>query len=291
MGIFPRPIYQLRLPSRTLELGVKTLVMGVLNVTPDSFTDGGRFLQFEAAVQQAREIIAEGADLLDVGGESTRPFSDPVAVDDELQRVIPVIEAVRKFSDISISIDTTKAEVARRALEAGADVVNDVSALRFDPEMVKLVARTGVPVIIMHMQGTPKNMQQNPAYASLLSEVIAFLQERIDFAVAHGVDRQQIIVDPGIGFGKTVNHNLQLIKDLHTLHCLNRPLLLGASRKRFIGSVLNRPELEREIGTAVVNSFAVAAGVHLIRVHEVAINRQVAELGDALREAEQYRGR
>ena len=291
MGVFPRSIYQLRLPSRTLELGVKTLVMGILNVTPDSFTDGGRFLEFEAAVQQARKIVTEGADLLDVGGESTRPFSDPVAVDDELERVIPVIEAVRKFSDIPISIDTTKAEVARQALEAGADVVNDVSALRFDPEMVKLVARTGVPVIIMHMQGTPKNMQQNPAYASLLSEVIAFLQERIDVAVAQGVDRNQIIVDPGIGFGKTVNHNLQLIKDLHTLHCLNRPLLLGASRKRFIGSVLNRPELEREIGTAVVNSFAVAAGVHLIRVHDVATNRQVAELGDALREAEHYRGR
>ncbi len=291
MGVFPRPVYQLRLPSRNLELGVKTLVMGILNVTPDSFTDGGCFLRFETAVEHARKIIADGADLLDVGGESTRPFSDPVAVDDELGRVVPVIKAVRKFSAIPISIDTTKAEVARQALEAGADVVNDVSALRFDPEMVKLLAHVGVPAIIMHMQGTPKNMQQNPIYGSLLSEVIAFLQERVDFAVAQGVDRNQIIVDPGIGFGKTVNHNLQLIRDFQVLHCLNRPLLLGASRKRFIGSVLSLPETEREIGTTVANTFGLVAGAHIIRVHEVAINKQVAELGDALRAAEQYRGR
>lgn len=290
MAVFPRPVYHLRLPSGTLELGVKTLVMGILNVTPDSFTDGGHFLEFDAAVAHARQIIADGADLLDIGGESTRPFSDPVTVDRELRRVIPVIETVRRFSDIPIAIDTSKAEVARRAIEAGADLVNDVSALRFDSEMVELLARRGVPVILMHMRGTPKSMQQNPTYASLLSEVISFLQERIDFAVARGVDRNQILVDPGIGFGKTVQHNLQLIRDLATLHCLNCPLLLGASRKRFIGSVLNRPELEREIGTVVANSFGVAAGAHIIRVHETAINRQVARMGDALREAEQYRG-
>jgi len=285
MGVFPRPTYQMRLRSQNIELGVKTLVMGILNVTPDSFTDGGQFLEFEAAVNQARKMIYEGAELLDIGGESTRPFSEPVSIDNELERVIPVIEAVRTSSDIPISIDTTKAEVARQALEAGADIVNDVSALRFDDQMVKLVARLGVPLIIMHMQGTPKTMQQNPTYASLFSEVITFLQERIDFAMQQGVDRDQIIVDPGIGFGKTVNHNLRLIKDLQTLHCLDRPLLLGASRKRFIGSVLDRPENDREVGTAIVNSFGVAAGVHIIRVHDVAMNKQVAMMGDALREA------
>ncbi|MDY0041881.1 MAG: dihydropteroate synthase [Desulforhabdus sp.] len=283
MNVFPRKPYALDLQSRKLELGERTLVMGILNVTPDSFTDGGQFLEFEPALEQARRLIAEGADILDIGGESTRPFSEPVSRDQELERVIPVIEAVREFSDIPISIDTTKADVAKLALQAGANIINDVSALRFDERMVNLAAATGVPLILMHMLGTPKVMQQNPAYSSLFSQVIAFLQERIDFATQRGVDREQIVVDPGIGFGKTVSHNLLLIRDLPFLHCLNRPVLLGASRKRFIGTVLDRPEHEREIGTAVVNSFGIAAGAHIIRVHNVAMNRQVALMGDALR--------
>jgi len=283
MNVFPRKLYALDLKSGKLELGERTLVMGILNVTPDSFTDGGRFFEFEPAVNQAKSIIAEGADILDVGGESTRPSSEPVSTDQELERVIPVIEAIRKLSDIPISIDTTKAEVARLALQAGANIINDVSALRFDDQMAELAAATGVPLILMHMLGTPKVMQQNPAYSSLFSEIIAFLQERIDFAIQRGVDREQIVVDPGIGFGKTVNHNLLLVRDLHYLHCLERPVLLGASRKRFIGTILDRPEQEREIGTAVVNSFGIAAGAHIIRAHHVAINRQVALMGDALR--------
>jgi len=287
MSVSPRKAYTLQLKSSKLELGRRTLIMGILNVTPDSFTDGGVFFKFEAAVTQAQKIISEGADILDIGGESTRPFSEPVSIDQELQRVLPVIEAVRKVSDIPISIDTTKVEVARRALEAGADIINDVSALRFDNRMSDLIAATGVPVILMHMQGKPGTMQKNPTYASLFSEVIAFLQERVGFAIHNGVAREQIIVDPGIGFGKSINHNLLLIRDLDLLQCLDRPILLGASRKRFIGGILDRPEQEREIGTAVVNSFGVAAGAHIIRVHDVATNKQVALLGDALRNAVQ----
>lgn len=285
MNVFPRKLYALDLKSRKLELGTRTLVMGILNVTPDSFTDGGRFFEFEPAVKQAERIIAEGADILDVGGESTRPFSEPVSTHQELERIIPVIEAIRKFSDIPISIDTTKSEVARLALQAGANIINDVSALRFDDQMADLAAATGVPLILMHMQGTPKVMQQKPTYSSLFSEIIAFLQERIDFATQHGVNREQIVVDPGIGFGKTVNQNLLLVRDLHYLYALDRPVLLGASRKRFIGTILDRPEQEREIGTAAVNSFGIAAGAHIIRAHDVAINRQVALMGDALRNA------
>lgn len=287
MSVSPRKAYTLQLKSRNLELGRQTLIMGILNITPDSFSDGGLFFNFESAANQALRIISEGADILDIGGESTRPFSEPVSVDQELERVLPVIEAVRKVSDIPISIDTTKAEVARHALEAGADIINDVSALRFDNQIADLAAATGAPVILMHMQGIPGTMQKNPVYASLFSEVIAFLQERIDFAVQRGVAREQIVVDPGIGFGKTINHNLLLIRELNLLQCLDCPILLGASRKRFIGSILDRPEQEREIGTAVVNSFGAAAGAHIIRVHDVATNKQVALLGDALRNAEQ----
>jgi dihydropteroate synthase len=285
MGILPRKHYFLSLGSRQLCLGARTLVMGILNVTPDSFTDGGRFLSFQSAVRQARSLIAAGADILDIGGESTRPFSDAVPIEVELDRVIPVISAVRRESDIPISIDTTKAEVARRAIAAGADIINDVSALRFDNEVVDVAAAHGTPLVLMHMLGTPKTMQDDPSYSSIFSEIIAFLEERIRFAVERGVKREQIIVDPGIGFGKTVSHNLLIIQNLEVFRCLDRPILLGASRKRFIGAVLDRPTEEREVGTAVANSFAVAAGVHIIRVHDVAFHKQVALMGDALREA------
>lgn len=285
MSVTPRKRFSLRLKSRKLDLGERTLMMGILNVTPDSFSDAGRSFGFHSAVQHGLDLIVSGADLLDIGGESTRPSSDPVPLDLELKRVIPVIESIRKSSDIPISVDTTKAEVARQALEVGADIINDISALRFDDDMASVAARSEAPVILMHMQGTPKTMQQDPIYSSLFSQIIAFIEERIQFAVDRGVDREQIIVDPGIGFGKNVNHNLLLIRDLETLHCLNRPVLLGASRKRFIGSVLDRPVEEREIGTAVVHSFGMAAGVHIIRAHDVEFHKQVVVMADALREA------
>jgi dihydropteroate synthase len=258
--------------------------MGILNVTPDSFSDAGECYDYHAAVERAAAMIAAGADLIDVGGESTRPFSEPVPVDVELQRVIPVIEAIRKRSDIPISIDTSKASVAIQALASGADIINDVSALRFDDSMADVAARSGVPLIIMHMRGTPRTMQQDPTYASLFSEIIGFLEERIAFAVDHGVSRQQIIVDPGIGFGKSARHNLLLIRNMELFHCLERPILLGASRKRFIGTVLDRPVTDREVGTAVAHSFGIAAGAHIIRVHDVAFHKQVASMSDAIRE-------
>jgi dihydropteroate synthase len=283
MGIQPRKIYHLRLKDSILALGERTLLMGVVNVTPDSFSDGGRFFEQDAALTQAMELIEAGADILDIGGESTRPYAEPVPVDVELQRVLPLIEGVRRFSDIPISIDTVKAEVARQAIAAGVDIVNDVTSLQADAEMVKLVAATGVPVILMHMQGSPETMQVDPHYSSLFSEIIAFLENRIQFATENGVKREQVVVDPGIGFGKTIAHNLMLVRELERFQALNRPILLGASRKRFIGAILNRPVEDREVGTAVIHSFAIAAGVHLLRVHDVALHRQVALMGDALR--------
>lgn len=285
MCIIHRKSYTLRMKSRALELGRRTLVMGILNVTPDSFSDGGQFFGFQPAVRQATEMISAGADLLDIGGESTRPDSEPVPLKVEIERVIPVIEAIRENSTIPISVDTTKAEVARRAIEAGADIINDVSALRFDDEMPAAVASLGVPLILMHMQGTPRTMQKAPAYASLFSEIISFLEERIQFAVSHGVSRHQIIVDPGIGFGKTVAHNLLIIRDLELLQTLDRPVLLGTSRKRYIGTVLNRPVEDREIGTAVAHALGLHAGAHILRVHDVPLHCQVATMADAFRNA------
>lgn len=283
--MFERKRYQLRSGSRTLLLGDRTLIMGIVNVTPDSFSDGGAFFEHDRAVVQARKLVDDGADLLDVGGESTRPFAEAVPLEEELRRVIPVIRAIRSFSDVPISIDTTKAAVARSAIEAGADLINDVSALRFDPEMVCVARDLRVPIVLMHMQGTPRTMQENPSYASLFSEILAFLEERIQFAVANGLPREQIIVDPGIGFGKTVAHNARIVRQLDFLSLLDRPVLFGASRKRFIGSILDRPVEDREVGTAVVNTFALAAGAHIIRVHDVGVHKQVALMCDALRQA------
>jgi len=280
--VIPRTEYTLTLRGAPWVLGRKTLVMGIVNVTPDSFSDGGRFFQLEAALRQVRAMLAAGVDVIDIGGESTRPFSDPVAAADERDRVIPLIQAIRRETDVPISIDTTKAEVAEPALQAGADIINDVSALRFDPRMAAVAAATQVPLILMHMLGTPKTMQQDPHYDALWSELIRFLEERIQAAVAQGVKREQIIIDPGIGFGKTVHHNLQLIRDLDRLRCLERPILLGASRKRFIGSVLDRPVDQREAGTAAVNVCAILNGVHLVRVHDVAAQRDAVIMADAL---------
>ncbi len=267
----------------SLELGERTLIMGILNVTPDSFSDAGRHHSRNAAIGHALDMIVAGADILDIGGESTRPGAEPVPFQMEIDRILPVIQAIRESSDIPISIDTTKAEVARQALEGGADIINDVSALRFDPDMAHVAQSTGAPVILMHMKGKPQTMQQNPVYGSLFSEIIMFLEERIRFATSHGISRHQIIVDPGIGFGKTVLHNLKLIRELEKFQCLDRPLLLGASRKSFIGAVLDLPVKEREWGTSVVHAFGIASGVHIIRVHDVEVARQVARMGDALR--------
>ncbi|MCL6620462.1 MAG: dihydropteroate synthase [Syntrophobacterales bacterium] len=257
----------------------RPLVMGIVNVTPDSFADGGRHLSREAALAHARNLVAAGADLLDVGGESTRPFSEPVPLEEELRRVIPVIEAIRTELDVPLSIDTYKAEVARQALKAGAQIINDISALRFDPDMAPLAAATGAPVILMHMKGTPRDMQADPRYDDLLGEIKAFLKERRDFALAQGIAPDAIVLDPGIGFGKTFAHNLQILNHLDTFLDLGCPLLVGPSRKAFIGHYLGGlPPDDRDYGTLAAVAVAVHKGAKILRVHNVAAASQFLTL-------------
>lgn len=283
MAISERKQYAIKLRGKTLELGRRPLIMGILNVTTDSFSDGGRFADYDRALARAFELISAGADILDVGGESTRPGSDPVPLAVEIERVTPIIRAVRENSDIAISIDTTKSEVAFQALSAGADIINDISSLQFDPGMARVAAESGAPLILMHMLGTPRTMQINPVYESVISEIIEFLEERMRFAARNGVERSQIIIDPGIGFGKTVAHNLHIIRNLDTFSCMDRPILLAVSRKRFIGSVIGRTEGEREVGTAIANAFGIAAGAHILRVHDVAFHSEAIRMAEAVR--------
>jgi len=283
LAISERKQYAIKLRGKTLELGRRPLIMGILNVTTDSFSDGGRFADYDRALARAFELISAGADILDVGGESTRPGSDPVPLAVEIERVTPIIRAVRENSDIAISIDTTKSEVALQALSAGADIINDISSLQFDPGMVRVAAESGAPLILMHMLGTPRTMQINPVYESVISEIIEFLEERMRFAARNGVERSQIIIDPGIGFGKTVAHNLHIIRNLDTFSCMDRPILLAVSRKRFIGSVIGRTEGEREVGTAIANAFGIAAGAHILRVHDVAFHNEAIRMAEAVR--------
>lgn len=261
-------------------------IMGILNVTPDSFSDGGQFDSAASACSQAEAFVVSGADIIDVGGESTRPFAEPVTEQDELNRVIPAIRAIRSKFSIPISIDTTKAEVARLALEAGADIINDISALRKDPEMLALVQETSVPVIIMHMQGSPGDMQVKPQYSNVVTDIIDFFQERLAWLEVNGVDHGRITLDPGIGFGKTLGHNLSIIKHLAEFKRVGCPLLLGHSRKRFIEEVTGLDVTERDLPTAVVSALAVQSGVDIIRVHNVAATHQALQMTQAVMTAE-----
>jgi len=261
--------------------------MGILNITPDSFADGGRFFDPQAALAQARALAAEGADILDVGGESTRPFSEPVPLEEELRRVIPVIEAIRAEIPLPISIDTYKSPVARRALEVGANIINDISALRFDPQMAPLAAEYKVPVVLMHMQGTPRDMQVNPSYKNLIAEIKDFFRERLYFAVSCGISADRLILDPGIGFGKTWHHNLELLNGLDAFLDLGCPLLVGPSRKAFIGHLLDGvPPDDRDVGTLAALAMAVLKGARLVRVHNVAWARQFLTVFNAIRQAQ-----
>jgi len=257
--------------------------MGVINVTPDSFADGGLFFDHDAAVSQAQALAAAGADLLDIGGESTRPFSEPVPLEEELRRVIPVITRVRAETPLPISIDTYKCQVARAALDAGASIINDISALRFDPDMVHLVREAHVPVILMHMQGTPRDMQANPHYDDLIGEIRAFFQERLDYALGHGLSQDHLVLDPGIGFGKTFQHNLEILNRLGAFLELGCPLLIGPSRKAFLGHVLGGlPPADRDVGTLAALALAVQRGAHFLRVHNVAYARQFFTVWQAI---------
>lgn len=257
--------------------------MGILNVTPDSFSDGGRFAAREAALAQARRMIAEGAAIIDIGGESTRPGADPVGAQEEIERTLPVIEALRAEWDGWISIDTTKAEVAAAALKSGADLVNDVSGLRGDPEMAPLCAAEGCAVCVMHMQGTPRTMQQAPAYENVVTEVRAFFEERLATLTAAGMHPGCLCFDPGIGFGKTLEHNLALLRALDRLAPQSRPLLLGLSRKSFLGMLLGDPAMQlRDWPTVALTARAREQGVMLHRVHEVRPNLQAIRMVEAI---------
>ena len=261
----------------------RTLIMGIINVTPDSFYDGGRRFDPAQAVADGVAMSASGADILDVGGESTRPGAQPVSEDEELARVLPVVRGLRKQIRLPISIDTYKAKVARAALDEGADIVNDISALRFDPDMAPMVAIEKVPVILMHMQGTPRTMQREPQYIDVLREVRDFLAAQLYEAMDAGVAQESIVIDPGIGFGKTIEHNLQLLRGLPTLTALGQPLLVGASRKAFIGKILGTEAGERLEGSLAAAVAAVLAGATILRVHDVVESSKAARIADAIR--------
>ncbi len=277
--------YELKWDRFHLSLGKETRIMGILNVTPDSFSDGGLFFQREQAIAQGEALAAQGADLLDIGGESTRPFSDSISVDEEIDRIVPVIRTLCKRISIPISVDTYKAEVARAALDAGAALVNDISALCFDPKLAEIVARYRVPVILMHIKGTPRNMQVQPTYDFLLEDIHQFFVERLALAQRQGIPREHILIDPGIGFGKTFDHNLTLIKRLDYFQSLDCPIVLGTSRKSFIGRLTNQEPLNRDWGTAATLAIGVWKGAHIVRVHNAVAAKQVLAVADALGEA------
>lgn len=263
-------------------LGRRTLIMGIVNVTPDSFSDGGLYLDPDAAIEHGLRLVAEGADILDVGGESTRPGAEPVDAREEMRRVLPVVQELARRVQVPISIDTSKAVVAEEALAAGARIVNDITALRGDERMAETVVRHEAGLVLMHMQGTPRTMQVRPHYTSVMGEIIAFLQQRLHAARESGVPPERIWVDPGIGFGKNLDHNLELLRSLRALRVLERPVLLGMSRKTFIGQVLHTGVEQRLEGTAAVAALAVAQGVDILRVHDVGAIVRVTRMSDSI---------
>lgn len=276
--------YRMNCNGTNLDLDT-TKVMGILNITPDSFSDGNRFIELELAITQAKEMIAAGVDIIDIGGESTRPGSDIVNVQDELDRVIPVIKKIREFSDVIISIDTTKAEVAEQAIIAGANIINDISALEVDPEMINILRKyPDVPIVLMHMQGTPQTMQNNPYYEDVVEEILIYLNERINFCLAKGIFRERIIVDPGLGFGKRQQDNLMILKKLSEFHSLNMPILLGASRKGFINKIYDSTVEEREAGTLATTALAFSSNIEIVRVHNVIENRRLLQTLSAIKD-------
>lgn len=272
--------------NHNLDLSARTHIMGILNITPDSFSDGNRYFDIENAVKRAIEMKSEGADIIDVGGESTRPGSEPVPLEEELRRVIPVIKELSKILSVPISIDTYKSRVAMAAIEAGASIVNDISGLGFDPEMKKVVRDYRVPVVIMHIKGTPKDMQKNPVYESVVDEIIEYLRERIILALESGINENMIIIDPGIGFGKTPEHNLEILRRLHEFTLLEKPILIGLSRKSFIGKILNdAPPLERLEGTLSAIAISVFNGANIVRVHDVKETIRVIRVADSIKKS------
>lgn len=259
-------------------------VMGILNVTPDSFFDGGKYPKAEKARERALEMIRQGADVIDVGGESTRPGAQPVSVEEELRRVLPALQKIRKATSTPLSLDTSKAAVLEMALDIKAvDLLNDVTALRGDPEMVGVAAEAGIPVLLMHLRGTPATMQENPVYGDVVEEIIAFFKERIDFAASHGVAEEKIMLDPGIGFGKTLEHNLEILSRLDEICAMGYPVVIGPSRKSFIGAALGNLQEDRLVGTVTAVTAAILKGVKGIRVHDVKEMKQAATIAEKIK--------
>jgi dihydropteroate synthase len=277
-----RKAYTLTLRGSACVLGPRTWIMGVVNATPDSFSDGGRFARADDAIAEGLRQLEAGADIVDVGGESTRPGAAQVSADEEIRRVVPVVEGLRRRGPGFVSVDTSKASVARAALDAGADLVNDVSGFRYDPALAPLVAERGVPAVLMHLRGDFAGMHRQPAYGDVVREVSAELAQRLDDAERGGVARAQVVLDPGLGFSKDADHTLALVRRLPELASLDRPLLLGPSRKSFIGRVLDLPAGERVFGTAAAVAACVLGGAHVVRVHDVAAMTQVARVCDAI---------
>ncbi len=275
----------IRARTKRIPFGVRPLVMGVLNVTPDSFSDGGRFLDPQYALDQAQHMIAAGVDIIDVGAESSRPGSVGINAEEELRRLRPVLEVLGKQCQVTLSVDTKKAEVARRALDWGVHIINDISALEFDSDMGYVVAEAQAGVVLMHMQGDPKTMQDCCHYDNVVEEVKRFLRDRIEVAESYGILPEQILIDPGIGFAKTIEQNLSLMNGLSSLESLGQPVLVGVSNKSFIGAVLNKPVGERMMGTAAAVATAVLHGAHVVRVHDVEQMRDVVTMATAIKRA------
>lgn len=274
--------YRFRARGRTFDLGPKTWLIGVVNVTPDSFFDGGLYFEPARAIERALTLAAEGANVIDIGGESTRPGSSPISAKEEKKRILPVVEVLKQKKDVLISVDTSKAEVAESALAAGADIINDISAGRFDPRMLPLVARRGAGLILMHMKGTPRTMQLAPQYDDVVGEVKMFLKSRLEAAESCGVARENILLDPGIGFGKTLVHNLTLLNSLGSLAELGRPLLIGVSRKSFIGKILELEAQDRLEGTIAASIVGILHGASLLRVHDVRSMKRAVAVAEAI---------
>ena len=277
-----REKYTLLLHDRAIQLGARTCIMGILNVTPDSFSDGGKYFDPDQAIRRACQMAEEGADIIDIGAESTRPGSVPVPAEEEIRRILPLVEHLRREVSVPLSIDTYKAQVAEALLDRGVHLINDISGLRFDPAMAGVVARYNAAVALMHIQGTPRDMQKNPSYQHLLPEITAYLRQSIDLAVAAGIRPERIMVDPGLGFGKTLLHNLEIIQKLDEFQSLDKPILFGPSRKSFIGKILDLPVEDRLEGTAAVVAAGIMHGAHLVRVHDVRAMVRVARMVDAI---------
>ena len=277
-----RRVCLFRARQRVLRLGRKTAVMGVVNITPDSFYDGGKFLATDRAVGQGLALVEQGADLIDLGGESSRPGAEPVSVREELRRVLPVLTAIRPQVSVPISVDTTKSEVAEKALQAGADIINDISAFRFDPKLPRVVAKWEAGIILMHMRGTPREMQKLPPSDDILSEIRQDLRDAIETAFQHDIPSDNIAIDPGIGFGKTLEDNLRILNRLGFLESFDLPILIGASRKSFLGAILQFPTQGRLLGTLASVAIAIARGAHMVRVHDIAEVLKVVRVTDSI---------